>query len=68
VSVYPWAWTLAVVTEVRPLFGTDGNPAAWPSERGPRVGGRPSTAESGSGLFSGVLVAEDSFDDFGVLG
>ena len=31
-------------------------------------GGRPSTAESGSGLFSGVLVAEDSFDDFGVLG
>jgi hypothetical protein len=27
-----------------------------------------STAESGSGLFSGVLVAEDSFDDFGVLG
>jgi hypothetical protein len=30
------------------------------------VGG--STAESGSGLFSGVLVAEDSFDDFGVLG
>jgi hypothetical protein len=31
-------------------------------------GGRPSTAESGSGLFGGVLVAEDSFDDFGVLG
>ena len=25
-------------TEVRPLFGADGNPAAWPSERGPRVG------------------------------
>ena len=25
-------------TEVRPLFGDDGNPAAWPSERGPRVG------------------------------
>ncbi|WP_241993099.1 tyrosine-type recombinase/integrase [Cryobacterium frigoriphilum] len=24
-------------TEVRPLFGTDGNPAAWPSERAPRV-------------------------------
>jgi hypothetical protein len=23
--------------EVRPLFGTDGNPAAWPSERGLRV-------------------------------
>ena len=27
-----------VVHEVRPLFGIDGNPAAWPSERGPRVG------------------------------
>ena len=25
-------------TEVRPLFGADGNPAAWPSERGPRIG------------------------------
>ena len=25
-------------TEVRPLSGDDGNPAAWPSERGPRVG------------------------------
>src|ERR1700681_2302783 len=25
-------------TGVRPLFGDDGNPAAWPSERGPRVG------------------------------
>ncbi|MGH3702374.1 MAG: site-specific integrase [Pseudonocardiaceae bacterium] len=25
-------------TEVRPLFGTEGNPAAWPSERGTRVG------------------------------
>ena len=24
--------------EVRPLFGTDDNPAAWPSERGKRVG------------------------------
>jgi len=25
-------------TEVRPLVGAGGNPAAWPSERGPRVG------------------------------
>ncbi|MEU1005876.1 tyrosine-type recombinase/integrase [Streptomyces tibetensis] len=25
-------------TEVRPQFGTDGNPAAWPSERGLRIG------------------------------
>jgi integrase/recombinase XerC len=37
-----WAWTPEVLeewfTEVRPLFGTDANPAAWPSERGPRVG------------------------------
>ena len=33
-----------------------------------KLGGRPSTAESGSGLFGGVLVAEDSFDNFGVLG
>jgi hypothetical protein len=37
-----WAWTPEVLeewfTEFRPLFGTDGNPAAWPSERGLRVG------------------------------
>ncbi|WP_405612402.1 tyrosine-type recombinase/integrase [Streptomyces sp. NBC_01508] len=25
-------------TEVRPLFGTDSNPALWPSERGARIG------------------------------
>jgi integrase/recombinase XerC len=25
-------------TEVRPLFGTDNNPALWPSERGQRIG------------------------------
>jgi len=35
-------WTPEVLdewfTEVRPLFGADGNPAAWPSERGPRIG------------------------------
>jgi integrase/recombinase XerC len=35
-------WTSDILgewfTEVRPLFGIDGNPAAWPSERGPRVG------------------------------
>jgi integrase/recombinase XerC len=37
-----FGWTPDILeewfTEVRPLFGTDGNPAAWPSERGPRVG------------------------------
>jgi site-specific recombinase XerD len=37
-----WAWTPEVLeewfTEVRPLFGVDANPAAWPSERGLRVG------------------------------
>jgi integrase/recombinase XerC len=37
-----WAWTPEVLqewfTEVRPLFGVDDNPAAWPSERGLRVG------------------------------
>ena len=37
-----WAWTPEVLeewfTEVRPLFGTGGNAAAWPSERGTRVG------------------------------
>ncbi|MGA2830304.1 MAG: tyrosine-type recombinase/integrase, partial [Streptosporangiaceae bacterium] len=31
-------------------------------------GGRPSKPKSGSGLVSGLLVAEDTFDDFGVLG
>jgi site-specific recombinase XerD len=25
-------------TEIRPVISTDGNPAAWPSERGARVG------------------------------
>ena len=37
-----FGWTPEVpdewFTELRPLSGTDGNPAAWPSERGPRVG------------------------------
>jgi site-specific recombinase XerD len=37
-----WGWTLDVLEEwfadVRPLFGTDNNPAAWPSERGLRIG------------------------------
>ncbi|QNE22759.1 tyrosine-type recombinase/integrase [Kribbella qitaiheensis] len=30
--------TVGGCTEVRPLFGTDQNPAAWPSERGLRIG------------------------------
>ncbi|RJQ66147.1 site-specific integrase [Pseudonocardiaceae bacterium YIM PH 21723] len=37
-----WDWTRDVLdewfTEVRPWFGADDNPAAWPSERGLRVG------------------------------
>ena len=37
-----FGWTPDILeewfTEVRPLFGDDGNPAAWPSERGPRIG------------------------------
>jgi integrase/recombinase XerC len=37
-----WDWTVDVLdewfTEVRPLLGADGNPAAWPSERGLRIG------------------------------
>ncbi len=37
-----FGWTPSVLdewfTEVRPDFGVDGNPAAWPSERGRRVG------------------------------
>lgn len=37
-----WAWAAEVLdewfTDVRPAFGIDGNPAAWPSERGARVG------------------------------
>lgn len=37
-----WPWTIEIVeqwvSEVRPLFGVDNNPAAWPSERGPRIG------------------------------
>lgn len=39
-----WPWTAEILeqwfSEVRPLFGADGNPAAWPSERGQRVGGQ----------------------------
>lgn len=37
-----WAWTSDVLeqwfTEVRPVFGAPDHPAAWPSERGARVG------------------------------
>ena len=37
-----WDWVPDVLdewfTEVRPLFGGGGNPAAWPSERGQRIG------------------------------
>ncbi len=37
-----FGWTPDILdewaTEVRPLFGTDNNPALWPSERGQRVG------------------------------
>lgn len=37
-----WPWAVEVLgqwfDEVRPVFGTDGNAAAWPSERAPRVG------------------------------
>ncbi|HEX2809326.1 MAG TPA: site-specific integrase [Kineosporiaceae bacterium] len=37
-----WDWTPEVLqewfSEVRPLFGVDANPAAWPSERGLRIG------------------------------
>lgn len=36
-----WGWTTEVLeqwfSEVRPSFGSHNNPAAWPSERGPRV-------------------------------
>jgi integrase/recombinase XerC len=37
-----WSWSTEIieqwVTEVRPLLAAEGNPALWPSERGPRVG------------------------------
>jgi integrase/recombinase XerC len=37
-----WEWTSEVLqewfSEVRPHFGVEGNPAAWPSERGLRIG------------------------------
>ena len=37
-----WPWTVDILeqwfTEIRPLFGSDNNPSAWPSERGHRVG------------------------------
>jgi site-specific recombinase XerD len=36
-----WPWSVEILEqwfiEVRPLFGADRNPAAWPSERAPRV-------------------------------
>jgi hypothetical protein len=44
-------------------------PLAWAGGPGPgQVGGRPSKPKSGSGLVSGLLVAEDLLDDFGVPG
>lgn len=37
-----WPWVSEILeqwfTEVRPTFGVDGNPAAWPSERAARIG------------------------------
>jgi len=38
-TVWPWAVDILEqwFTEVRPLFDADDNPAAWPSERAPRV-------------------------------
>jgi site-specific recombinase XerD len=37
-----WEWMAEILeewfTEVRPFFGVEGNPAAWPSERGLRIG------------------------------
>ena len=36
--------------------------------RADRFGGRPSKPESGNGLVSSLLVAEDALDDGGVLG
>jgi site-specific recombinase XerD len=37
-----WDWAPDVLeewfAEIRPLFGVEGNPAAWPSERGLRIG------------------------------
>ncbi len=39
-TVWPWSAEILEewVTEIRPHFGIEGNPAAWPSERGLRVG------------------------------
>jgi integrase/recombinase XerC len=37
-----WPWSAGIIEqwacEVRPLLAAEGNPALWPSERGPRVG------------------------------
>lgn len=39
-TVWPWAAEVLEewVTEIRPHFGIESNPAAWPSERGLRIG------------------------------
>jgi integrase/recombinase XerC len=39
-TVFPWSADVLdqYITEVRPAFSQDKNPAAWPSERGARVG------------------------------
>ena len=39
-AVWPWSAQIIEqwVCEVRPLLAAEGNPALWPSERGPRVG------------------------------
>lgn len=39
-AVWPWSAQIIEqwVGEVRPLLAAEGNPALWPSERGPRVG------------------------------
>ena len=61
-----WPWTTEVpeqwFTEVRPLFSEDGNPAAWPSERGLGLERAPTTgiliqfrSDAGDGLTEAQL-------------
>ncbi|MGH3370590.1 MAG: tyrosine-type recombinase/integrase, partial [Nocardioidaceae bacterium] len=57
-------WTVEVLDqwfdEVRPLLGMDGNPAAWPSERSPRV--RPETLNHRLAAYRNALGLDPGLD------
>ncbi len=61
-TVFPWSVEVLEqwFVEVRPLFGADGNPAAWPSERAARV--RPETLNHRLAAYRDALGLDPGLD------